>query len=299
MTETEPVGFIGLGIMGRSMALHLLEGGHSLVVYNRTRQKALPLLDRGATWASSPADVAARCAVVFTIVGFPHDVEEVYLGPNGLISNARSGMLFVDMTTSSPALAVRIAEAAAVRGAVSLDAPVSGGDKGAREGTLSIMVGGDPTAFNRVLPLMRLMGKNIVHQGPAGSGQSCKLCNQIVIAGTMIGVCEALAFARRSGLNLDCMLQSIGSGAAASWTLQNLAPRILAQNFGPGFYVKHFIKDLRLAMEWAKQKGLDLPGLRTVLARYEALASRPGGENLGTHGLYLLYDSSPFLPPSH
>jgi len=294
----ELVGFIGLGVMGRSMATHLLEGGHPLVVHNRTREKAQPLLDRGAEWASSPAEVAARCNVVFTIVGFPQDVEEVYLGPRGLLAHARSGSLFVDMTTSSPSLAVRIAEAASARGAAVLDAPVSGGDKGAREATLSIMVGGDPTAFDRALPYLRLLGKNIVLQGPPGSGQACKLCNQIVIAGTMIGVCEALAFARRSGLDLERVLQSIGSGAASSWTLQNLVPRILAGQFGPGFYVKHFIKDMRLGLDWAEQKGLDLPGLQTVLARYEALAAHPGAENLGTQALYLLYDQDPTHPPS-
>lgn len=289
---TANVGFIGLGVMGRSMAAHLLEGGHPLFLYNRTREKARPLLERGAQWADSPAQMASFCSVIFTIVGFPQDVEEVYLGPEGLLTAARPGTLFVDMTTSSPSLAIRISEVAAARGAAALDAPVSGGDRGAREATLSIMVGGDAQAFERALPYLRLLGRTIVHQGPPGSGQACKLCNQIVIAGTMIGVCEALAFARQSGLNPDLVLQSIGSGAAASWTLQNLAPRILAGQFEPGFFVKHFIKDMRLALAWAEQKGLDLPGLRTVLSRYEALAARDGGENLGTQGLYLLYDPS-------
>ncbi len=291
------LGFIGLGVMGHSLAGHLMKAGHPVVVHTRTPSKARDLLSRGAGWSASPRETAERCGTVFTMVGFPSEVEQVYLGPQGLVAAARAGHLFVDLTTSSPSLAVRIAEAAAARGAQALDAPVSGGDRGAREATLSIMVGGEREAFERALPYLRLMGKTIVHQGPPGSGQACKLCNQVVIAGTMAGVCEALAFARRSGLNTDRVLESIGSGAASSWTLQNLVPRMMAGDFRPGFYVKHFIKDMRLALAWAAERGLDLPMLRLVLARYEALASQ-GGENLGTHGLLLLYEPAASKPPA-
>jgi 3-hydroxyisobutyrate dehydrogenase len=285
----QTIGFIGTGVMGKSMAGHLLAAGYPLVVHSRTRARAEELLARGAEWAESPAALAPRCDVIFTIVGFPKDVEEVYLGEQGLVASLRPGTILVDMTTSSPELAKRIAAAAAARGAQALDAPVSGGDKGAREGTLSIMVGGDETAFQAVLPLFGKMGTNIVRQGPAGSGQHCKMCNQITIAATMVGVCEALAYARHAGLEPATVLRSIAAGAAGSWSLSNLAPRILAGNFAPGFYVKHFIKDMGIAAGEADAMSLDTPGLDLALALYRRLAER-GGEDDGTQALYRLYE---------
>ncbi len=285
----QTIGFIGTGVMGRSMAERLLAAGCPLVVHSRTRAKAEGLLARGADWAENPAALAPRCEVIFTIIGFPRDVEEVYLGDDGLVANVRPGTIVVDMTTSSPALARRIAAAAAARGAQALDAPVSGGDKGAREGTLSIMVGGDETAFRAVLPLFETMGSNIVRQGPAGSGQHCKMCNQIAIAATTVGVCEALAYARRSGLDPETVLRSIATGAAGSWALSNLAPRILAGDVAPGFYVKHFIKDMAIAAGEAGGMGLDTPGLELALALYRRLAEQGGGDD-GTQALYRLYE---------
>lgn len=282
------IGFIGTGVMGRSMAGHLLSAAHALHVHSRTRAKAAELVERGAHWADSPAALAPLCDVVFTIVGFPKDVEEVYLGTNGLLAHMKPGAVLVDMTTSRPDLAARIAKEAQAKGGHALDAPVSGGDKGAREATLSIMVGGDKEAFDRVLPLFQVMGKNIVHQGPAGSGQHCKMCNQITIAANMIGVCEALAYARKAGLNPETVLQSISSGAAGSWSLNNLAPRMLAGNFDPGFYVKHFIKDMAIAAESADQMDLDTPGLDLALSLYRRLAEQGRGDS-GTQVLYRLY----------
>lgn len=284
----ETIGFIGLGVMGKSMAGHLLEAGYPLVVHTRTRASADALLARGARWADTPADVARQCAVAFTIVGFPRDVEEVYFGPQGLLAGMQAGTVLVDMTTSDPALAVRIAARAAELGGQALDAPVSGGDKGAREATLSIMVGGELAAFARVRSLLECMGKRIVHQGAAGSGQHCKLCNQIAIAANMVGVCEAMAYARRSGLDPVRVLESIASGAAGSWSLSNLAPRMLAGDFAPGFFVKHFIKDMALANDSASAMELDLPGLALALDRYRQLANA-GSADEGTQALHRLY----------
>jgi 3-hydroxyisobutyrate dehydrogenase len=221
------VGWIGTGVMGRWMCEHVLNKGFAVTVYNRTKAKAQPLLDKGAQWANSPKEVAEQSDVVFTIVGFPSDVREVYFGENGILAGTRTGMILVDMTTTEPSLAKEIYEAAKGKGATALDAPVSGGDVGAREARLSIMVGGDKDAFEAILPLFEAMGKNIVYQGGPGAGQHTKMCNQIVIAGTMIGVCEALLYGYKAGLNLETMLQSISKGAAACWTLDNLAPRIL------------------------------------------------------------------------
>lgn len=282
------VGFIGLGVMGKSMAGHLLQGGCSLQVFTRTRLSAEDLLCEGAVWNDSPAAIARQCDVIFTIVGFPQDVEEVYFGAEGLVPNMREGAILVDMTTSRPDLAKRIATKARSRGGYALDAPVSGGDKGAREAKLSIMVGGDEKAFAGVLPLFELMGANIVLQGPAGSGQYCKMCNQITIASTMIGVCEAMAYAQKSGLDPETVLKSISSGAAGSWTLDNLAPRMLAEDFAPGFFVKHFIKDMMIAQESARALGMETPGLDLALARYQELAEQ-GHEDDGTQALFKLY----------
>lgn len=287
-TDT-PIGFIGTGIMGQSMAGHLLEAGHPLHIYTRTRSKAEALLGRGATWHDSPASLAPVCEVVFTIVGFPPDVEEIYFGEHGLIPHMRPDTTLVDMTTSSPELAIRIANAAAAHGGQALDAPVSGGDKGAREGTLSIMVGGAPEAFERVLPLFKRMGGNIVLQGPAGSGQHCKLCNQITVASTMVGVCEAMAYARQAGLHPENVLASISSGAAGSWALSNLASRMLADDFAPGFMVKHFVKDMTLASDSAEKLNMNTPGLNLALSLYKTLAAQNGGAD-GTQALYKLYE---------
>lgn len=285
------VGFIGLGVMGHSMAGHILAGGYDLLVYNRSRDKATELVARGARWKDDIPSLAAESDVVITIVGYPKDVEEVYLGAKGLVANARPGTVLVDMTTSSPALAVRIAGAAAERGISALDAPVSGGDRGAREGTLSIMVGGEKEAYEQVLPIFHLLGQNVVLQGGPGCGQHTKMANQIVIASNMMGVCEALAYAKGAGLDPERVLSSISGGAAGSWSLSNLGPRILAGNFAPGFYVKHFIKDMKIAVEEAKAMGLDVPGLTQSLELYERLAAKGCGDD-GTQALYKLYDGA-------
>lgn len=283
------VGFIGLGVMGHSMAGHVLRGGFDVLVYNRSKEKALDLLTQGAVWKDDIFSLAEKSDIVVTMVGYPKDVEEVYLGERGIVEGARPGTVLVDMTTSSPKLAERIAAAAAEKGLFALDAPVSGGDKGAREATLSIMVGGDTAVFEDMLPLFQLMGKNVVLQGGPGSGQHTKMANQIAIASNMMGVCEAVAYAKKSGLDPERVLASISGGAAGSWSLSNLAPRILAGNFAPGFFVKHFIKDMRIALEEAGRMGMETPGLKQAFALYEELAAE-GYENDGTHALYNLYD---------
>ena len=290
MTEQKPtVGFIGIGVMGRSMAGHLLDAGYSVHVYNRTQAKAKDMVDRGAQWQSSPGKVAAAADVIITIVGFPVDVESVYLGEDGVLAQARSGSLAIDMTTSCPNLASRIAQEAAAKGIEVLDAPVSGGDIGAREARLSIMVGGSVSGFERALPLFEIMGKNIVHQGPAGSGQHTKMCNQIAIASGMMAISEAMAYAKKSGLQPETVLKSIESGAAGSWSLTNLAPRVLKGDYAPGFFVKHFIKDMKIAIESAQAMGLDLPGLQLAKKLYDQLASK-GCEDDGTQALFKLYE---------
>ena len=285
------VGWVGVGVMGASMCSHVLRAGYPVTVYTRTRSRAEPLLAGGAVWADSPWRVADHCEVVITMVGFPADVEAVYFGDSGLMSHVRSGMTLIDMTTTRPSLAVRIAEAAAARGAAAIDAPVSGGDVGARNATLSIMVGGDAGAVEDVRPLLAIMGKNIIRQGGPGAGQHAKMCNQIVIAGTMIGVCEALVYAKRAGLDLDTMLKSIRPGAAGCWTLENLAPRIVAGNFDPGFYVEHFIKDLGIALEESRRMGLSLLGLELAERLYQKAAAAGDGRK-GTHALYLAIDDA-------
>ncbi len=279
-----------MGVMGRSLVGHLLTAGYPVVVYTRTRASAEAALAAGAQWAGSPAELAPRCRLIFTMVGFPADVGEVCLGPRGLVENAAPGTLLVDLTTSTPSLARRIAEAAKQRGLAALDAPVTGGDVGARNATLSIMAGGDAAAFARAEPVLRRFGPTVVHQGPAGSGQHAKMCNQIMIAGTITGVCEALAYARGAGLDPQLMLQSTSGGGAASWSLQNLAPRILQGNFAPGFYVKHFCKDLAIALAAAKEMGLDLPGLVLGEKLYRELAAM-GHADDGTQALWKLYEA--------
>ena len=283
------VGFIGLGVMGHSMAGHVLRGGFDVLVYNRSKEKTLDLLTQGAVWKDDIFSLAEKSDIVVTMVGYPKDVEEVYLGERGIVAAARPGAVLIDMTTSSPKLAERIAAAAAQKELFALDAPVSGGDKGAREATLSIMVGGEEAVFEDMLPLFQLMGKNIVLQGGPGSGQHTKMANQIAIASNMMGVCEALAYAKKSGLDTERVLSSISGGAAGSWSLSNLAPRILAGNFAPGFFVKHFIKDMRIALEEADRMGMDAPGLKQAFALYEELAAK-GCENDGTQALFKLYE---------
>lgn len=270
------------------MASHLLTAGYPLHLFNRTKLKAQPLLDRGATWHSCAAEVAATSDVIFTMLGFPKDVEETYFGFHGLLQNARPGSLLVDMTTSSPHLAQRIADAAAARGLACLDAPVSGGDIGAREARLVIMVGGEPSPFERALPLFQKMGKQITLLGKAGAGQHAKLANQIAVAVGMVAWCEALAYARKAGLNPSVVQQCLSGGAAGSWGLSNLAPRALQGNFEPGFYVKHILKDMRIALESAEELQLSVPGLSLAKALYEDVAAH-GWENQGTQALYRLY----------
>ena len=280
------IGWIGTGVMGRWMCQHLMEAGYPAIVHTRTQTKAQPLLDKGADWAVSPADVARAADIVFTMVGFPQDVREVYLGAEGLFKGARAGQIFADMTTTEPSLAVEIHDQAKPGGWFSVDAPVSGGDIGAREARLSIMVGGDEIAVETLMPFFEIMGRQIVHQGPAGSGQHTKMCNQIVIAGTMIGVCESLLYGHRAGLDLQTMLQSIAGGAAGCWSLDNLAPRILKRDFDPGFFVAHFIKDMGIALAEAKRMSLCRPGLALVHQLYLAVAASGGGQ-AGTQALML------------
>ncbi|WP_319502333.1 NAD(P)-dependent oxidoreductase [uncultured Draconibacterium sp.] len=286
MKKDITIGWIGTGVMGTSMLGHLNKAGYSCITYTRTKSKAESLLTNGVKWADSPAEVAAVSDVVFTIVGFPKDVREVYFGEKGILAKAKPGAVLVDMTTTEPSLAVEIYEAAKAKNIQSVDAPVSGGDVGAKNGTLSIMAGGDKEAFDKVFPLFEIMGKQIVYQGEAGSGQHTKMCNQITIAGTMIGVCEALLYGHKAGLDLPTMLSSISGGAAGCWTLDNLAPRIVNRNFDPGFFVEHFIKDMGIALKEAEAMGLSLPGLALVKQLYLAVQAQGHGK-LGTHALTL------------
>jgi 3-hydroxyisobutyrate dehydrogenase len=282
------IGFIGLGVMGKSMAGHLLAAGYKVHVFTRTRASAAETLKKGGIWQESPGGVAAAANLVITMVGYPADVKDVYFGENGILPHSQEGSVLIDMTTSSPALAVEIHRQAKVRHIAALDAPVSGGDIGAREARLSIMVGGDEEVFNEARPILGLMGQNIVYQGGPGSGQHCKMANQIVIASTMMGVCEAIRYAETAGLNPLTVLQSIEAGAAGSWSLSNLAPRMIKGDFAPGFFVKHFIKDMKIALESCEQLGLQPHGLPLAKKLYEQLAAA-GGENLGTQALYKIY----------
>ncbi len=280
------LGWIGTGVMGRWMCQHLMDKGYAATVYNRTAAKAQPLIDRGAVFADSPAAVTATSDVVFTMIGFPEDVEAVYFGESGILEAARDGMILVDMTTTKPSLAARIENAAGKKGARAVDAPVSGGDVGARNAQLSIMVGGDRTTVDGLMPLFESMGKKIVYQGPSGSGQHTKMCNQIVIAGTMVGVCESLIYGYRAGLDLEVMLSSVSGGAAACWSLDNLAPRVLKRDFTPGFFVDHFIKDMGIALEEARRMRLVLPGLALVHQLYLSVQANGHGCS-GTQALML------------
>jgi 3-hydroxyisobutyrate dehydrogenase len=284
--QTSRIGWIGTGVMGSSMCRHIRERGYTVTVNSRTRAKAEPLLAAGARWADSPRAVAATSDVVFTMLGFPDEVRSVYLGPEGLAAHAAAGQILVDMSTAPPALARDIAAAAAARGAVALDAPVSGGDVGAREARLSIMIGGDEPSVTLLEPLWSAMGKTWVRQGDAGAGHHTKMVNQILIASGMIGVCEALLYAHKAGLDAERVLQSVASGAAGSWSLSNYGPRILANNFEPGFFVEHFIKDMAIALDEARRMQLALPGLALAQQLYQSVQAIGLGRK-GTHALQL------------
>lgn len=284
----ERIAFIGTGVMGASIVKHLLQNGHEVTVYTRTKEKAEPLIVLGASWVSSPAEAFKDKDIALTMVGYPADVEEVYFGENGLFQTAEAGNIVIDMTTSEPTLAKKIYAHAQTLGVEALDAPVSGGDVGAQNGTLSIMVGGDQMTFNRAVPVLQQFGANIVYQGEAGAGQHAKMCNQIVIASGMIGVCESLAYGLKAGLDLSTVLQSISSGAAGSWSLSNLAPRMIKEDYAPGFYIKHFVKDMKIALDESKKMGISLPGLALAYEMYEKLIEAGYGEN-GTQALLTYY----------
>ena len=278
------IAFLGTGVMGASMAGHLLEAGHELTIHTRTRSRAQGLLDRGANWAETPAEAAHGCEAVISIVGLPADVESVYLGPEGVLAAPKPPALLIDMTTSTPSLARRIHQEASAKGLDSIDAPVSGGDVGARNGTLSIMVGGEADSISAAMPLFEAMGRSIVHQGGPGAGQHTKMVNQILIASMMIGASEGLLYAERAGLDGAKVIESVGGGAAGSWTINTLGPRMLQRDFEPGFYVEHFLKDLSIALQEAQDMGLELPGL----AQAHALYARLQADGLGRKGTQVL-----------
>jgi 3-hydroxyisobutyrate dehydrogenase len=288
LRKIEKVGFIGLGIMGGQMAAHVLGGGYELHIYNRTRAKAEALEAKGAIWHDRPGDIAAACDAVITIVGMPQDVETLYLDTGGLVERARPSTALIDMTTSSPSLARRIADIAAQRGVAAIDAPVSGGDVGARNAKLSIMIGGDAAAVEHVRPLLARMGENIVHQGSPGAGQHTKMANQIAVASTTMAACESLAYAERAGLDPRRVLTSISTGAAGSFLLSNLGPRMLDRDFRAGFFVRHFIKDMGIAIAEAERMRLDLPGLAQAKRLFDRLSAE-GHADDGTQGLFRLY----------
>ncbi|MBC1543503.1 NAD(P)-dependent oxidoreductase [Listeria cossartiae] len=284
----EKIGFVGTGVMGASMAGHLLEAGYEVFIYTRTKTKAEGLLSKGAHWEETPAGLASKVDVLISMVGYPQDVEALYLGENGILENLAAGSVAVDMTTSSPALAQKMAEVAIQKEIGMLDAPVSGGDIGAKNGTLAIMVGGAEETFLQVKPIFEILGSSVVLQGTAGAGQHTKMVNQIAIASNMIGVTEAIIYAETAGLNPSRVLESISGGAAGSWSLSNLIPRVLKDDFSPGFFIKHFIKDMGIAISEAKQMGLELPGLLLAEKMYQTLAERGLSEE-GTQALIKYY----------
>lgn len=287
--ESNKIGFIGTGVMGASIVMHLLNAGHDVTIYTRTKSKAADLIAAGAKWAETPAQASIEQDIIFTMVGYPKDVEEVYIGENGIFSAAKQGAIVIDMTTSEPTLAKKLYHEASERGLHSLDAPVSGGDIGAKNGTLSLMVGGDRDVFEKMQPTFELFGQNIIYQGVAGSGQHTKMCNQIAIASGMIGVCESMAYGLKAGLTMDEVLRSITAGAAGSWSLSNLAPRMLKGNLEPGFYIKHIIKDMKIALDEAERMNLQLPGLSLAKSMYDQLLEEGYGDN-GTQALIKYYE---------
>ncbi|WP_048601551.1 NAD(P)-dependent oxidoreductase [Rubeoparvulum massiliense] len=289
--QDKVIGFIGTGVMGSSMVRRLLAAHYQVIIYNRTKEKAEALINEGAIWGKSPMGVAQQAQVIITMVGYPYDVEEVYFGPHGIIANAHTGSLLVDMTTSTPTLAKKISEEALKYHLQAVDAPVSGGDIGAKNGTLSIMIGGSQEAVAEIQPIFSVLGNNIVYQGEAGSGQHTKMCNQIAIASNMIGVMEAIVYARKAGLDPEKVLESISSGAAGSWSLSNLIPRVLKEDYSPGFFIKHFIKDMGIALEEAEKMDLQLPGLQLAKSMYDQLAEA-GEENSGTQALIKYWNNN-------
>ena len=296
MTKAEPgktrVGWIGTGVMGRWMCQHAMTKGYKATIYNRSKDKpdVKALLEQGATWADTPRAVAQASDVVFAIVGFPKDVRDVFLGPQGALAGSKGGTILVDMTTSEPSLAREIYDGAKAKGVYSLDAPVSGGDVGAKNAALSIMIGGDKDVVNAVTPLFECMGKTIIHQGPAGSGQHTKMVNQVLIASDMVAVCEGLLYGYKAGLDLETVFKSVSVGAAGSKALEVLGPRIMARNFEPGFYVEHFIKDMGIALEESKKMGLVMPGLALANQLYLAVMAQGYGRK-GTHALMLALEN--------
>ncbi|MCL1950741.1 MAG: NAD(P)-dependent oxidoreductase [Turicibacter sp.] len=284
------IGFIGIGVMGESMAGHFKKAGHDIYIYNRTKSKAEALIEAGAHWCENVSLVAKNAELIFTIIGMPADVEAVYLGDGGLVESADSGTVLVDMTTSSPDLAKKIHEAGKSKGIQVMDAPVTGGDVGAKNATLTIFVGGDKTVYQEILPILELMGKTIVHTGGPGTGQHAKMANQISIAGAIMGMSESLAYAKSAGLDLEVMLKAIGSGSGNSWQFSNMGPRIVKGDYEPGFYIKHFMKDMRIALSEAKDMGIELPGLDLVLNLYQE-ANIPNLEEMGTQALYKVYEA--------
>ena len=283
------IGWIGTGIMGKSMCRHLQKAGYKIAVYNRTKSKAEDLLAEGASWSESPEEVAKMSDIIVTMLGFPADVRQVYLGEQGMLTGAKEGSIVVDMTTSDPTLAKQIYREAKARNVYSIDAPVSGGDVGAREARLSIMVGGDQVIAEHLTPLFRLMGNSISYMGPAGAGQNTKLCNQILISTTMIGVVESLLYGFKAGLNLEHMISALSTGAAACWSITNLAPRIIKRNFDPGFLVEHFVKDMGIVLDESRRMNLALPGLSLAYQFYVSLMAQGKGK-MGTHALALVLE---------
>lgn len=283
------IAFIGTGVMGKSIVKHLLAKQYEVSIYTRTKEKAQELLTIGALWAPTPKAAAHDADVIFTMVGYPQDVAQVVLGDEGVLQGAKEGAIIVEMTTSEPTLAKQLYKEAKQQGVAVLDAPVSGGDLGAQNGTLSIMIGGDEAVFNQVQPLLAVFCSTIVYQGMAGAGQHAKMCNQIAIASNMIGVCEAISYAERAGLTIDTVLASISTGAAGSWSLSHLAPRMAQKDYDPGFYIKHMVKDLGIALQEAKQMNLTLPGLEMANEMYQKLVAQGYGDN-GTQALIRLYE---------
>lgn len=282
------IGFIGTGVMGKSIVKHFLAKGHEVMVYNRTKSKTDELVAQGAIWQETPAEVTNASEIIFSMVGYPSDVEEIYYGANGIFTVEVKDKILVDLTTSTPTLAEKIYQTAKKEGAAALDAPVSGGDLGAQNGTLSIMVGGDQAVYDSVVPLFDIMGKSYSLQGKAGAGQHTKMANQIMIAGTMTGMTEMLVYAKAANLDVEKVLETLGGGAAQNWSMSNYAPRILKADYSPGFFVKHFIKDLKIALDEAEKMHLNLPATKLATELYERLADQ-GFDNDGTQALIKLW----------
>ena len=295
--KDKKIGWIGTGIMGGPMAKHLVNAGYKLNVYNRTKEKAAELISMGCTWFDTPAEIAASSDVIVTIIGFPKDVEECYFGEQGIFQKIKPGTILIDMTTTKPSLAIKIAEQAGKSGTEFIDAPVSGGQVGAVGGTLSIMIGGKKEVVDSVMPLFQTFGKNMVYQGKAGAGQHTKMCNQITIAGTMIGVCEGLIYGAKAGLDLNTMLESITKGAAGCWTLDVLAPKVVKGDYAPGFSVDNFVKDLTIILEEAEAMMLSLPGVALIKQLYISLQATGNGSS-GTQSLYLVLEKLANMKPN-